>query len=197
MSHRQPHAAVRGRPPDRGVVSAVDGVALLGEEDGVGHRRLVPFLGKMVLRHAEGAEVAARRVVLRNSRRYRPAEDGAAGLYYGHLLFAFVYVKEQCRARLRHSKREGGGGQRAKSHKTNSRKQLPGQDPSQAGPGLGQEAVPGRFNARSPLPFRKQQAGLAVTILTVDTFESVRPGVAYAGAAPPPPTAHTGAHRGA
>src|SRR5262249_12289996 len=54
IGRRQPHAAVRRRRPQAlHLVGAMDGVADLGEEDRVRHGRIVPFLGVVVLLHAE------------------------------------------------------------------------------------------------------------------------------------------------
>ena len=59
----------RTQPCETGVPSlpsefgAVDGVADLGEEDRVRHRRVVELLGVVVFLHAEGAEGAVRRLV--------------------------------------------------------------------------------------------------------------------------------------
>ncbi len=51
---------------------AVDGVAALGDEDRVRHRRVVPFARVMIFHHAEWLEVAGRRVVAVAAGRYRP-----------------------------------------------------------------------------------------------------------------------------
>src|SRR5258708_28660938 len=49
-----------------------NGVAYLGEEERVRHRRVVEFLGVVVFLHAEGAEAAVRRLVGGNAGGYRP-----------------------------------------------------------------------------------------------------------------------------
>jgi hypothetical protein len=46
----------------------VDGVADLGEEDRIRHRRVVPLLAVVVDLHAEGLEAAARCVVAASPR---------------------------------------------------------------------------------------------------------------------------------
>src|SRR5579862_8541119 len=53
-------------------IGAMDGMADLGEEDRVRHRRVVEFLGVVVFLHAEGPEAAVRRLVRGIAGRNRP-----------------------------------------------------------------------------------------------------------------------------
>src|SRR5262249_46571275 len=58
---QKPHAAMRGRRAEMlHVIAAVDRVTLLGEEDRERHRGVVPFLGEVILLHAERLVLAAR-----------------------------------------------------------------------------------------------------------------------------------------
>src|SRR5687768_2294738 len=71
VSRGKTNAAVRGRraePAD--LIAAVDRMTLLGEEDRMGHRRVVPFPRVVVLLQAEGTEAAAWRAVARGSGGY-------------------------------------------------------------------------------------------------------------------------------
>jgi len=65
-------------------------LADLGEEDRMRHRRVVEFLGIVILFHAEGTERAARRLARGDAGRHRPvvALDAVDG--DGHLLIVLV-----------------------------------------------------------------------------------------------------------
>src|SRR4051794_27092647 len=71
-------------------VSAVNGMADLGEEDRVRHRRVVEFLGEVVFFHPEGPERAIRRLVRRVAGRDRPMIALHAVNRDGHQLFVLV-----------------------------------------------------------------------------------------------------------
>src|SRR5258705_8657758 len=71
-------------------IGAVDGMADLGEEDRMRHRRVVEFLRIMVLLHPEGAEAAVRRLVGRNAGGDRPVVALDAVDRDGHLLRVLV-----------------------------------------------------------------------------------------------------------
>src|SRR6202022_4275395 len=71
-------------------IGAVNGVADLGEENRVRHRRVVEFLGVVVFLHPEGAEVAVRRLVGRNAGGDRPVVVLDAVDRDGHLLRILV-----------------------------------------------------------------------------------------------------------
>ena len=79
-----------GRAETADGIRAVDGVTDLGEEDRVRHRRVVEFLGVVILLHAEGAKRAVRRLARRDAGRHRPviARDAVDG--DGHLLIVLV-----------------------------------------------------------------------------------------------------------
>ncbi|MHC2429531.1 hypothetical protein ACVIST_006276 [Bradyrhizobium elkanii] len=62
----------------------------LGEEDRVRHRRVVEFLGIVILFHAEGAEAAVRRFARRDAGRDRPVIARDAVDRDGHLLVVLV-----------------------------------------------------------------------------------------------------------
>src|SRR5258708_12360719 len=71
-------------------IGAVNGMADLGEEDRMRHRRVVEFLRKMVFLHPEGAEAAVRRLVGRNAGGDRPVVALDAVDRDGHLLRILV-----------------------------------------------------------------------------------------------------------
>ena len=85
-------AAVRRRRAEAlGIEAAVDRVALRREEDRMRHRRVVPLLGEVVALHAEGFELAVRRVVLHASAgRNRPMVERPPVDLDGHLLDRLV-----------------------------------------------------------------------------------------------------------
>ncbi len=88
---RQTHTAMgRGRAEAAFGVRAVDGVADLGEEDRVRHRRVIEFLGEVVFLHAEGAEAAVRRLARWNAGRNRPLIAHGAVDRDGHQLRILV-----------------------------------------------------------------------------------------------------------
>ena len=72
------------------LVGAMDSVAGLGEENRIGHRRIVPLLAVVIDLHAERLKRAARRVVAESSCRHRPVVKLLAIDRDSHALGGFV-----------------------------------------------------------------------------------------------------------
>ena len=95
------------------MVGAVDGVALHGEEDRIGHRRVIPLAAEVIAVHAERGEGAVRRVVTGNAGRHRPDIHLLAVLADGHSLGGFVDLNQEVGAR----RRGGDKGERGERRK--------------------------------------------------------------------------------
>lgn len=110
LAGREADAAVRGRAPERREVGgAVDGVAGAGEEDGVGHRRVVPFPREMGAGHALRPVAAVRRVVPGLARRDRPGEARLPVHADRHGLRVLVDPDQHVRPRGAEGEAEGKG----------------------------------------------------------------------------------------
>src|SRR4029079_8201660 len=70
--------------------AAVNGVAALGEEDGVRHRRVVPLLGVVILLHPESLEATVRCRTTSASRGDRPGPACRTVDADGHALRCLV-----------------------------------------------------------------------------------------------------------
>src|SRR5262245_32758339 len=123
--HRQPHAAMRHCTTKIALlVSAVDSVSRLSEEDRIGHRRVVVLVAIVVDLHAEWLKLAARCVVAASPCCHRPVVKMLAIDRNSHALSRFVHLDEEVGvgglAERKH--RDGGGSQRrnevARTHLT-------------------------------------------------------------------------------
>lgn len=72
------------------LVSAVNGVADLGEKDRIRHRRVVPLVATVIDFHAEWLKAAARCVVAAASSRYRPVVKVLSVDRDSHALEGFI-----------------------------------------------------------------------------------------------------------
>src|SRR5918992_305468 len=100
-------------------IGTVDGMADLGEKDRMRHRRVVEFLGVMVLFHPEGAEAAVRSLIGGKTRRHRPAVTLDAVDGDGHLLVVLVdCYGDFGLGGARGEQRQGGDGNEEGTHFT-------------------------------------------------------------------------------
>ena len=77
------------------LVSAVNGVADLGEKDRIRHRRVVPLVAAVIDFHAEWLKAAAWCVVAAASSRHRPVVKLLAVDRDGHALGGFVDLNQK------------------------------------------------------------------------------------------------------
>src|SRR5262249_44376826 len=113
--YRQPHAAMRHCTTKIALlISPVDSVSRLSEEDRIGHRRVVVLVAIVVDLHAEWLERAARRVIAAPPGRHRPVVKALAVDRDGHALGGLVDFNQQfgVSGLAKRQRRDGGGSQR-------------------------------------------------------------------------------------